>query len=160
MALARDGAMPAFATTGGTLCEALEPARLAAPFEALRDAADGAGERPRIVLARLGGPSDFTARATFAQNFFEAGGIEAVTGGDDFDLDGATVACLCSSDAVYAEKAAEAAQALKAAGATRVYLAGRPDEALSAAGIDGFIFAGCDVIECFEDLHSHLGVTP
>ena len=37
------------------------------------------GARPKIFLANLGKPADFTARATFAKNFFEAGGIEAVT---------------------------------------------------------------------------------
>ena len=56
--------------------------RLAEPFEALRDASDAmlakTGARPKVFLATLGKPSDFTARATFAKNFFEAGGIEAV----------------------------------------------------------------------------------
>ncbi len=37
------------------------------------------GARPKVFLANLGTPSDFTARATFAKNFFEAGGIEAVS---------------------------------------------------------------------------------
>ena len=32
-----------------------------------------------MFLANLGTLSDFTARATFAKNFYEAGGIEAVT---------------------------------------------------------------------------------
>ena len=57
--------------------------RLAAPFEALRDRSDETlkecGKRPRVFLANLGKPSDFTARAGFAKNFFEAGGLEAVT---------------------------------------------------------------------------------
>ena len=37
------------------------------------------GARPKIFLANLGKLADFTARATFAKNFFEAGGIEAMT---------------------------------------------------------------------------------
>ena len=57
--------------------------RLAEPFERLRDASDRmlakTGARPKIFLANLGTLADFTARATFAKNFFEAGGIEAVT---------------------------------------------------------------------------------
>jgi methylmalonyl-CoA mutase len=61
---------------------ALEPIRLAAPFEALRDKSDHilarTGTRPKVFLANLGTPADFTARATFAKNFFETGGIEAV----------------------------------------------------------------------------------
>ena len=44
-----------------------------------------------------------------------------------FKASGAKLACLCSSDEVYAEQAAEAAKALAAAGAT-VHLAGRPGE--------------------------------
>ena len=35
------------------------------------------GTRPKVFLANLGKSRDFTARATFAKNFFEAGGIEA-----------------------------------------------------------------------------------
>ena len=60
------------------------------------------------------GCADFTARATFAKNFFEAGGIEAVTNDGFADRDamvaafkasGAKLACLCSSDKVYAADA-------------------------------------------------------
>ena len=36
------------------------------------------GTRPRVFLATLGKPAAYTARAGFAKNFFEAGGIEAV----------------------------------------------------------------------------------
>jgi methylmalonyl-CoA mutase len=61
---------------------ALAPMRLAAPFEALRDKSDEilkrTSTRPKIFLANLGAPADFTARATFAKSFFETGGIEAV----------------------------------------------------------------------------------
>jgi methylmalonyl-CoA mutase len=63
--------------------EQLPSIRLAEPFEALRDASDTylktTGARPKAFLANLGTPSDFTARATFAKNFYEAGGIEAVS---------------------------------------------------------------------------------
>ena len=37
------------------------------------------GARPKVFLANLGKLSDFTARTLFAKNFFEAGGIEAVS---------------------------------------------------------------------------------
>ncbi len=46
----------------------LAPLRLAEPFEALRDASDrvlaDTGARPKIFLANLGTPAEFTARAT------------------------------------------------------------------------------------------------
>jgi len=62
--------------------DALPPMRLAAPFKRLRDRSDqilkDSGVRPKVFLANLGTPADFTARATFAKSFFETGGIEAV----------------------------------------------------------------------------------
>ncbi len=48
--------------------DALLPIRLAEPFEALRDKSDATlkarGARPKVFLANLGTPADFTARAT------------------------------------------------------------------------------------------------
>src|SRR6185437_3119068 len=91
------------------------------------------GARPKIFLANLGTAADFTARATFAKSLFEAGGIEAIDteGFSDpaalaaaFKASGARFACLCSSDAVYAEHAIAAAKALQAVGARHIYLAG------------------------------------
>ncbi|HXW25474.1 MAG TPA: methylmalonyl-CoA mutase subunit beta, partial [Xanthobacteraceae bacterium] len=53
---------------------ALPRIRLAEPYEHLRDASDrilaATGARPKIFLANLGTLADFTARATFAKNFF------------------------------------------------------------------------------------------
>ena len=92
----------------------------------LRDHSDrilkDSGARPKVFLANLGTPADFTARATFAKSFFETGGIEAVDseGFTDpaalaaaFKASGAALACLCSSDKVYAEQAAAAARPFK-----------------------------------------------
>jgi methylmalonyl-CoA mutase len=145
--------------------------RLAAPFEELRDASDcvlaQSGARPKIFLANLGKPADFAARATFAKNFFEAGGIEAVTNDRFMSRDhmltalrssGAKLACLCSSDDLYAREAIDAAKALTAADVP-VYLAGRPGEreqALRAAGITDFIFAGCDALAALRRAHRHI----
>ncbi len=147
--------------------DALKPMRLAAPFEALRDKSDdklkSAGSRPKIFLANLGTPADFTARATFAKSFFETGGIEAIDtdGFADpaataaaFKASGASIACLCSSDKIYAERAMAAAKALQAAGAGHIYLAGRPGEqeaSLRSAGVGAFIFAGGDALAMMQD---------
>jgi methylmalonyl-CoA mutase len=152
----------------GPAVEPLPRIRLAEPFEALRDASDrilaATGARPKIFLANLGTPAAFTARATFAKNFFEAGGIEAVTN-DGFEsregllaafrTSGAKLACLCSSDEIYAREAVETARALAAAGAA-VWLAGRPgalEAALEEAGICGFVFAGCDALAALRTTH-------
>ncbi len=152
---------------------ALRPIRLAEPFEQLRDASDRTlaltGTRPKIFLANLGTLAEFTARATFAKNFFEAGGIEAITSDgykshDDmiaaFKVSGAKLVCLCSSDTVYVRDAVDAAKALKAAGAIHIYLAGRPKDAepLKAAGVGTFIFAGCDALATLSAAHDILGV--
>jgi methylmalonyl-CoA mutase len=153
---------------------ALPRTRLAEPFEKLRDASDrllaATGARPKVFLANLGKLSDFTARTLFARNFFEAGGIEAVSNDgfasrDDmiaaFKASGAKLVCLCSSDKVYAAEAAEAAKSLKAAGANPVYLAGRPGElesALKAAGVQDFIYVGCDVVATLQAAHASLGL--
>ena len=141
---------------------ALEPLRLAEPFEALRDKSDHMlarkGARPKVFLANLGTPADFTARATFAKSFFETGGIEAIdtdgftdpaTLAEAFKASGAALACLCSSDKQYPAHAAAAARALQSAGARHIYLAGRPGELeadLRAAGVQDFIFAGGDAL--------------
>jgi methylmalonyl-CoA mutase len=149
--------------------DALSPMRLAAPFERLRDRSDEMlktkGARPRVFLANLGTPADFTARATFAKSFFEVGGIETVgpEGGPDpaalsaaFKASGAVLACICSSDKVCAEQAESAARVLQAAGARHIYLAGRAGEqeaALRAAGVNEFIFAGGDALASLQQAH-------
>lgn len=126
-------------------------------FEELRMAAEIAGT-PKVFLANLGPIAGFTARATFAKNFYEAGGIEAI--GNDgfadaaavaeaFKVSGAKIACICSSDALYAERAEETARALKEAGARQVSLAGRPGDKEAdyrAAGIEAFIYAGAELL--------------
>lgn len=149
--------------------------RLAEPFEALRDAADKylekSGSRPEVFLATIGTLADYTARAGWARNFFAAGGLElaAAETGDDtsdavdeaFRASGAKIACLCSTDALYAEHAVETVQALKAAGADAVYLAGRPGsgaDGLSAAGVAEFIHEGCDVLSVLRHAHDQLGL--
>jgi methylmalonyl-CoA mutase len=153
--------------------EALPRMRLAEPFESLRDASDAilarTGSRPKVFLTNLGRLSDFTARATFARNFFEAGGIAAVTNDgfasrDEmtaaFKASGARLACLCSSDAVYETEAADTARAL--AGAAHIYLAGRPralEDALKAVGVGTFIFVGCNVLEILTAAHDILGIS-
>jgi methylmalonyl-CoA mutase len=138
---------------------ALPRIRLGEPFEKLRDKSDASlaktGARPKIFLAVLGKPADFSARVNFAKNFFEAGGIETIEGESgspaaaSFTASGATLACLCGADKSYETEAAAAAAALNAAGARHIYLAGRPAEletALKSAGVQSFIYAGCDAL--------------
>ncbi|HET7806362.1 MAG TPA: methylmalonyl-CoA mutase family protein, partial [Pseudolabrys sp.] len=157
----------------GVTFEGLPPMRLAEPFEALRDASDRAlaktGARPKVFLANLGKLSEFTTRATFAKNFYEAGGIEAVRNDGfksqadmvaAFKASGAKLACLCSSDKVYESEAPDAVKALAAAGAI-VHLAGRPGESEKSwrqAGVKDFIYMGCDALSTLQAVHGILGV--
>jgi methylmalonyl-CoA mutase len=146
--------------------DALAPIRLAAPFEALRDKSDvilkKTGARPNIFLANLGTAAEFTARATFAKNFFEAGGIEALDNEGYWEIPtlvhffknaGSPLVCLCSSDTVYGTNAADAARALAEAGASHIYLAGRPgsnEAAWRAAGVNEFVYVGCDALAILQ----------
>lgn len=128
-------------------------------FEALRARSDAylaaTGARPRVFLAALGPAAAHTARLTFAVNLFQAGGIEPVTEGSFADS-GAGEVCLCSSDAVYEERAAEEAAAFRAAGAGHVVLAGRP---ASYPGVDSYVFAGCDAVAVLSATLDRMGVS-
>ncbi|HEY1246419.1 MAG TPA: methylmalonyl-CoA mutase family protein [Hyphomicrobiaceae bacterium] len=152
----------------------LAPRRLAEPFEALRDAADAhrtrTGKPPQVFLACLGDLAVHAARSTWMRNYLAAGGIEAVASapihnsgdaGAAFAASGTRIACICSSDQVYAELAEAAAGALKQAGAAQVLLAGRPKDqeaALRAAGVDAFISAGADAVATLTKLHEAMGI--
>jgi methylmalonyl-CoA mutase len=156
--------------------EPLPPMRLAEPYERLREASDRAlsqtGSRPKVFLANLGTPADFTARATFARNFFEAGGIaapgnDALATRDEmiaaFKASGAALACLCASDEVYAREAALAARALQQAGCTHVYYTGRPgrlETELAHAGVGTFIYQGCDALAILAAAQAKIASRP
>ncbi len=153
--------------------QALPRTRLAEPFERLRDASDRilekTGTRPKVFLANLGKISDFTGRTTYARNFYEAGGIEAVNNDGfnsradivaAFKRSGARLACVCSSDKVYASEAVETAKALTDVGAI-VQLAGRPGENEAKwrqAGVKAFIYVGCDALATLQAGHDILNV--
>ncbi|MCL2430092.1 MAG: methylmalonyl-CoA mutase family protein, partial [Alphaproteobacteria bacterium] len=160
--LAPSPCFPQGAPDGSRAIAPLPCRRLAEPFEALRDTSDRmlaeSGARPKIFLANLGRLADFAARASYAKNLFEAGGIEAVTNDGfatgtamlaAFTATGARLACLCGSDDTYEAQAVGAAEALRATGADHVFLAGRPGKSeggLRAAGVGTFIYKGCDVV--------------
>lgn len=152
--------MPSSESGAGPLFEPLRLHRLADEFETQRGRADAhaarTGSRPRVFLATLGTPADHTARLTFAKNLFEVAGIETNPGEvSEFAASGATVACVCSSDPIYKERAADAVAALKSAGATRVYLAGRR---LDIAGVDEEVGMGSDVLDVLTRALDQLGV--
>lgn len=156
-------AAPSTAAQGG-----LPVVRRDEAFEELRSRSDAhlaaTGRRPRVFIAALGPAAAHTARVSFAANLFQAGGIEPVHEPVQVDASsvaaafaaaGTDVACLCSSDALYAEQAGEVAAALVSAGARRVYLAGRPGD---YTGVDEYVFAGCDVVTVLSSVLDRMGV--
>ncbi len=160
---------------GGAIRISPLPARrISEPFEALRDSAEAhaarTGSPAKVFLACLGDLAGHGARATWVMNFLAAGGVgaaqsdpltnasEAVTA---FKASGASIACICGADADYVELGVAVAAALKAAGAERVYLAGRPRDiegTLQSAGVDAFIYVGVDALETLGALHKALGI--
>lgn len=156
--------------------------RIADPVERQRRRTDAltaaAGARPRVLLATIGTPADFTARVTFARNYFAAAGIDATTGPVTADpaaiVDayrahrhdgGSAVVCVCSNDARYADGGAAVVTALcdpDDADVPLVYLAGRPanlDE-LTGAGVTAAIALGDDLVATLGALLDHLGAPP
>ncbi|MEJ7729595.1 MAG: methylmalonyl-CoA mutase family protein [Polyangiaceae bacterium] len=126
--------------------------RDAEAFEALRARADPRQPPPEALLSTLGPFAESRPRAGFAAGFFAAGGIRTRESGEP---EGAAIACVCGSDERYAAEAVERVRALKAAGCGRVLLAGKPGEqerALREAGVDGFVFVGCDVVGVLGEL--------
>ncbi len=162
----------------GVQVKALEFARLAAPFERLRDRADlfqdKTGKPPQVFLANLGETAQFSARANWATNFFASGGIEALptTGfsnsadvGAAFAASGAQAVCLCAADEVYGELGEAVVSLLKTVGARAVYVArrgaateGALEASLRAAGVDEFIHARCNAIDVLGSVHEALGI--
>ena len=132
--------------------------RYAEEFEELRDRADVADPRPAVFLATIGPAAGYTTRAVFAANLFGAGGLAtlAAPGTDPaalataFGASGARLACLVSSDPLYARHAAAVATALKAAGARKVWLVGAGGR---YAGVDGVLDVGVDALAVLREAH-------
>lgn len=133
--------------------------RLSEPFEQLRASGEQSGAT--VFLANLGPLAVHTARATFAANLFAAGGVRAIAAAVDpdsaaaaFAESGARVACICSSDEWYGEQAAAVAASLRAAGAKRIYLAGKAE----IPGVDERIALGVDALDTLTRLHQTLEI--
>jgi methylmalonyl-CoA mutase len=136
--------------------------REAEGFEALRTNVEAAPKHVALIL--LGPPSEHRGRLGYAQALFATAGVRVTeitapeTGGALGDLVATLdVACLCGSDERYAAEAVAHANELRAAGAKKIVLAGRPgalEADLRAAGITAFIFVGCDVLATLTELLS------
>lgn len=124
--------------------------RDAEQFEALRLRADALA--PTAVLFTLGTLAESRGRVGFSSNFLSAGGI---TTRESTTPEPATLAVICGTDDRYASEGVAAAKSLKSAGVKRLLVAGKPganEAELRAAGVDGFIFMGSDLIETLTSL--------
>lgn len=133
-------------------CQPLIATSLAQPFEALRDRAKAMSEKPIVKLVTIGNQAEFAARTTWISNLFAAGGIAT-----DTTTEKCKIACICSTDALYGEQAISIFQQLKNDGIVTVFIAGHPKhlssalvEQLKQNGVDGFIYAGCDVLQLLQ----------
>ena len=129
--------------------------RYGASFEALRDDPAPAP----VFLATVGTVAAHTARATFAANLLAAGGVAVDVAGPTANADelvaaydGQAVVCLAGSDPTYAEWGAAAIAALRAAGARRVILAGKPGD----LDVDDSCAMGVDALAFLNRTREHL----
>ena len=164
-------------SASGSQRPTLPVVRAAADFEALRDrvdivavdavAAEGKS-RPTVFLATLGTIAASTARASFAANLFQAGGLETPSNGNDegdnpaivsaFAESGTSVVCMCGTDEAYAQRGDALVDMLIEAGANQVWVAGPPESGgfrenrqdatptNDLAPVHGHVFAGCDAL--------------
>jgi methylmalonyl-CoA mutase len=143
----------------------------AAGFESLRDRSDAYlrqhGSRPRVLLLPVGPLAEHNIRSTFAANLLASGGIEAVNPGP-VEADGVaeavlgagspSVAVICGTDGRYGTEASGVVEAARAAGVTRIYLAG-PENAVADAEAkpDDYLTAKIDAVEALSTLLTRLG---
>lgn len=142
-------------------------------FEELRQRAwaheASTGAPAQVLLACLGAQRDFGARQGFASNVLLVGGIKPFEthGGTPDEIAaqasaaGSKVAVLASSAKIYADQAVPVAQALRAAGVEKVYLAGQLREAgvVPDGLFDGTIALGMNVVEFLDSTFDTLGVS-
>ncbi len=123
-------------------------------FELLRVKVENSPNPIEAVLLTLGDFAASRPRVGFATGFFAAGGIHSR---ESTTNEHARIMCLCGTDEQYAAEAVTRVKALRAAGCQKVLMAGKPgalEAELRKAGIDGFIFVGCDVITTLNEVLS------
>lgn len=148
-------ASPPISKTGpDNRCEPLAPWRAAEAYEHLRERARRSSSPPAAVVATLGAVRDYAARAGFIDNALAAGGIATKrVPVADVRGDEARLVVLCGADAVYETDGVEAVTRLRAAGAGKILIAGRPSnlDALIAAGAGGALYLGGDLVSLLDD---------
>ena len=149
----------------GEASKALNPARMASDFEALRLATEAAENRPKVFMLTIGNLAMRLARAQFSSNFFGCAGYEIIDNigfntveeGVNAAMEkGADIVVLCSSDDEYATLAPEAFKMLN--GRAEFVVAGAPAcaEELKAEGIENFIHVRSNVLATLQEFNKRL----
>ncbi|MCA9681823.1 MAG: hypothetical protein KC457_06485 [Myxococcales bacterium] len=147
--------------------------RLAAPFEALRDAArawaNAHGKNPTIASINLGPLARHQARADFAANCFGAGGLTMLSISGDSTSEaaaaveqaGCTLAVICGHDEDYPTQVIPLHDALREVGVREIWVAGRPPDpgTWASEGQLRFVYMGCNVLEALTIALRTLGAT-
>ena len=158
---------PACCCATATEAPALNTARLASEFEALRLATEKAKKQPIAFMLTIGNLAMRQARAQFSCNFLAAAGYKVIDNlgfktveeGVDAALEAkADIVVICSSDDEYAEYAIPAFQYLN--GRAMYIVAGAPacSEDLKAAGIENFIHVKSNQLETLQAYNAKLGI--
>ncbi len=134
--------------------------RLAVPLEAIRQRtaryARANGRVPRVLLLTRGDVKKRGARANFCLNFFGCGGFD-IEQSDQYADHAADLIVLCSSDPEYLPFAQEVCAAVY----VPVLVAGNPRDqahALVAAGVQGFVHVGSDIVQTLTMWQDALGI--
>lgn len=156
--------------------QALKLHRGAEHFEDLRKKAEifkeKNGSYPKVFLANMGTNSQHKAQADFAKGFFEVGGFEVISNNGFETVDqavqaslesGASIAVICSSDAVYPELVPLLARELKQENPEiTLFVAGLPNseqaEQFKQAGVDDFIHVQSNCYNVLFDLQQRKGI--
>lgn len=143
-------------------------------FEQIRNAVERfktkTGAAPQVFLANVGESSEFKARADFISGFFEIGGF-AVINGQGHKSPGeaaeaavksqASIAVICSSNDNYPSIVEPLVKSIKSIKPDMlVILAGKPEgsERYTQAGVDEFIYLGCDAHQLLTKISKKIGV--
>lgn len=133
--------------------------RMSEPFERIRlrteRHAHATGRTPVVLLLTRGDVKMRIARATFCANFFGCGGF-AIR--ESAELEPADLIVLCSSDPEYLALAQEVIPQVQ----VPVVVAGNPKDqiqALTDAGVAGFVHIFSNLVDTLTDWQNKLGVT-
>ncbi|MCU0621761.1 MAG: acyl-CoA mutase large subunit family protein, partial [Gemmatimonadales bacterium] len=147
--------------SSGMLPSRFVPQGDAAPFERLRDAADGwaaaRGGRPRLVLRLLGEPRTAGSAAGLARSVGEAGGLEVVVGEAE---PGAALALCLGRGVVPTELTAAIEQGHDGRAAFVLVATGTNEDAPPSDATAAWLRPESDVVTLLEQLHRALGVLP